>query len=226
MTLHVAIGRPSTAAVPASTNDTSACIVETEAGCLDSNLQMASQRRRKAMNFQLRLATREDKPALESLIARSARLLSRGDYSPEQIEGALRGAFGVDTQLIDDETYFVAESEGRLVGCGGWSHRRTLFGSDTRLERDATALQPGIDAAKIRAFFIDPDCARQGIGRAILLRCEAEAKAQGFTRFELMGTLPGVRLYQAHGYIPGDIVRYPVGPGVDIQFIPMTKSAD
>lgn len=178
------------------------------------------------MNFQLRLATLDDKPQLEALIARSARLLSQGDYTAEQIEGALRGAFGVDTQLIDDGTYFVAESAGRLVGCGGWSRRRTLFGGDARQERDATPLDPSIDAAKIRAFFIDPDCARQGIGRAILTRCEAAARAQGFTRFELMGTLPGVRLYQAHGYIPGALVEYPVGPGLNIQFIPMTKMVD
>jgi GNAT superfamily N-acetyltransferase len=157
------------------------------------------------------------------LIARSARVLGARDYRPEQIEGALRGAFGVDTQLIDDGTYFVATSGERLVGCGGWSYRRTLFGGDARAGRDAAPLDPRVDAAKIRAFFVDPEHARQGIGRALLERCELEARAHGFLRLELMGTLPGVRLYEAFGYQRGALVEYPVGPGVNIEFIPMHK---
>ena len=174
-------------------------------------------------SYQLRAATRADQGALQQLIARSARELGARDYRPEQIEGALRGAFGVDTQLIDDGTYFVVESDGRLVGCGGWSRRRTLFGGDAHRERDAGELDPRVDAAKIRAFFVDPDYARRGIGRALLERCESEARARGFHRFELMGTLPGVRLYQALGYTPGAMVHYPVSSGVTIEFIPMHK---
>jgi len=174
-------------------------------------------------SFQLRLATLADKPELERLIARSARELSKGDYTPEQIEGALRGAFGVDTQLINDGTYFVAEAGGKLVGCGGWSKRRTLFGGDARAERDAGELDPATDAAKIRAFFVDPDCARQGIGRALLDRCEAEARRHGFKRCELMGTLPGVRLYRAYGYEGDAPVDYPLAPGLTIRFLPMSK---
>ena len=174
--------------------------------------------------YQLRTATHADRAALQTLIERSARELGAADYRPEQIEGALQGAFGVDTQLIDDGTYFVAEEAGRLVGCGGWSWRRTLFGGDSHSARNAGELDPRTDAAKIRAFFIDPDYARRGIGRALLQRCETEARARGFTRFELMGTLPGVRLYQALGYVPGELMHYPVAPGVTIEFVPMHKS--
>jgi GNAT superfamily N-acetyltransferase len=177
------------------------------------------------MPYQLRLATRADQPALRRLIARSARELSRADYTPEQVEAALRGAFGVDTQLIDDGTYFVVQQANQIIGCGGWSRRRTLFGSDSARERDAGELDPITDAAKIRAFFVDPDHARRGIGRALLERCESEARAQGFRRFELMGTLPGVRLYQALGYAPKAMVHYPVAEGVTIQFIPMSKES-
>ena len=173
----------------------------------------------------LRPARLEDRAALEMLIARSARELSAGDYTPEQIEGALRGAFGVDTQLIRDHTYFVVEADGKLVGCGGWSKRKTLFGSDARSDRDAAELNPQEDAAKIRAFFIDPDYARRGIGKAILDRCEAEARAQGFTRFELMATLPGVRLYAARGYVAREAVQYPLSSGATIEFVPMSKVA-
>ncbi|HTX23425.1 MAG TPA: GNAT family N-acetyltransferase [Steroidobacteraceae bacterium] len=176
------------------------------------------------MRYPIRAATRADVPELRALIALSARVLGKHDYRPEQIEGALRGAFGVDTQLIDDGTYFVAEVDARLVACGGWSYRRTLFGGDGRRERDAAELDPAVDAAKIRAFFVHPDHARQGLGRALLQRCESEARARGFTRLELMGTLPGVRLYEALGYQSGPQVHYPVAPGVTIEFVPMHKA--
>lgn len=173
----------------------------------------------------LRRATHADLPALGALIATSARALSRGDYTDAQIEGALRGAFGVDSQLIRDGTYFVVESDGRIAGCGGWSKRRTLFGSDQRADRDASELDPAVDAAKIRAFFIHPEFARRGLGTALLVRCEREAVAHGFRRFELMATLPGVRLYQARGYVPQPQIRWPVGPGLEIDFVPMSKEA-
>jgi GNAT superfamily N-acetyltransferase len=175
------------------------------------------------MTGHIRPATLSDKPVLEALIARSARELSKGDYTPEQVEGALRGAFGVDTQLIIDGTYFAVELDGRIVGCGGWSKRRTLFGGDARAGRDAGELDPRVDAAKIRAFFVDPDCARRGIGRAILEHCEAQAALHGFTRFELMATLPGVRLYEQCGYVGTRRISYPLGPDLAIDFVPMSK---
>jgi len=179
-----------------------------------------------APGFRLRRATMADLPSLAPLIAASARELSRGDYTPEQVEGALLGTFGTDTQLIRDGTYFVIEAEGRLAGCGGWSRRRTLFGGDARAGRDATELDPATDAAKIRAFFIHPDFARRGLATAMLERCEQDAMAQGFTRFELMGTLPGVRLYAARGYRAGERIEWPLGDGLAIPFIPMSKDAD
>lgn len=176
------------------------------------------------MDYRLRLATLEDQLALRDLIARSARELSAGDYTPQQVEGALRGAFGVDTQLIRDGSYFVADAGGQLVGCGGWSRRRTLFGGDARQGRDAAELDPRVDAAKIRAFFVDPAWARRGIGRAILERCEAEARRHGFTRFEMMATLPGQKLYRMYGYLPATPVEHPLGDGLSIRFVPMSKS--
>jgi len=173
--------------------------------------------------FPLRRAGLADVPALQSLIATSARALSRQDYTPEQIEAALRGAFGVDTQLIRDGSYFVIEAGGRLAGCGGWSRRRTLFGSDSRADRDATELDPSIDAAKIRAFFIHPDFARRGFGSLLLERCEREAIARGFRRLEMMATLPGVKLYAARGYMPAEALDWPLGGGLTIRFVPMSK---
>jgi GNAT superfamily N-acetyltransferase len=176
------------------------------------------------MSYRLRTATLEDRAALEALIARSARELSTGDYTPEQVEGALRGAFGVDTQLIVDGTYFVIESAGQIVGCGGWSYRRTMFGSDAGAERDASELDPAVDAAKIRAFFIDPSYTRRGLGTLLLNKCESEAVARGFSHVEMMATLPGRKLYAARGYSPVGQVSYALAPGLNIDFVPMRKA--
>jgi GNAT superfamily N-acetyltransferase len=178
------------------------------------------------VQYAFRHATLDDQSSLQSLIARSAHELSTRDYTREQIEGALRGAFGVDTQLITDGTYFVAEANGQIVGCGGWSKRRTLFGGDAGTERDHSMLDPNRDAAKIRAFFVDPDHARRGIGRSLLDRCETDARANGFSRFELMATLPGVRLYAALGYEAATSIHYQLTKELTIEFVPMYKSAD
>jgi GNAT superfamily N-acetyltransferase len=129
--------------------------------------------------------------------------LSADEYRPAQIEGALRGAFGVDEQLLHDGTYFVVEDAARCVGCGGWSFRSTLFGGDSRAGRDASVLDPATQPAKIRAFFVDPGYARRGIFTLLLERCESEARARGFSAVELMATLPGVKLYAARGYVAG-----------------------
>ena len=176
------------------------------------------------MSISLRKATAADVPVLQELIARSARGLSTDDYRPAQVEGALRGAFGVDSQLLKDQTYFVAEENGVIIGCGGWSYRATLFGGDARSERDSSSLDPKTQAAKIRAFFVDPAQARRGIGTMLLERCEQEAKKRGFSQVELMATLPGVKLYAARGYVGTEQVSYDVGSGESIEFLPMRKN--
>ncbi len=175
------------------------------------------------MAIVLRTAISADILEIEALIARSARGLSTVDYRPSQIEAALRGAFGVDTQLLADRTYFVAE-DARMVGCGGWSFRSTLFGSDRQAGRDSSTLDPRTQAAKIRAFFVDPAAARRGIASLLLERCEEEARLRGFQRVELMATLPGAKLYAARGYVAGAMVHFDMGEGESIQFVPMNKT--
>lgn len=178
----------------------------------------------RGMEIEVRSATLADLAALSDLIERSARVLCAEDYTEVQIESALLGALGVDTQLIEDETYFVAERAGALVACGGWSFRRTLFGCDAEPGRDAGRLEPPGDAAKIRAFFVEPAHARQGLGKRLLDLCEDEARARGFICFELMATLAGVRLYERFGYEAGRPVAYELGDGLTIEFVPMSKS--
>ena len=177
------------------------------------------------VDYTLRLATLDDVPAIRELIARSIHGLGAADYTRAQIEAALQGAFGVDTALIRDGTFFVAETHAReLIACGGWGRRRTLFGGDARAERDESLLDPKSDPAKIRAFFVDPAHARQGIGRALLARCEADALRAGFSALEAMATLPGLRLYSQCGYVPDQTIDYPLPGGLTIRFIPIRKT--
>ncbi len=175
------------------------------------------------MTYTIRLATLDDVAALTVLIADSARALGSTDYTAAQIEAALGTAWGVDTLLIHDGTYYVVEDAGALVGCGGWSMRRTLFGADGACERQPELLDPAHDAAKIRAFFIHPDYARRGIGRLLLAHCEAMATDHGFQSFELVATLPGRMLYETCGYVAGEPMLYPLGPDLTIPFVPMSK---
>ena len=176
------------------------------------------------MDYAIRKATLADRPAIAQLIKDSARSLSRADYSDEQIESAIATVFGVDTNLIIDGTYFVADSAGALIGCGGWSKRKTLFGGDQYATRDASELDPKTEPAKIRAFFVHPEHARKGIARAILAACENEARACGFQALELMSTLPGIKLYRACGYEGDRRVELPVGESITIGLLPMRKT--
>jgi len=153
------------------------------------------------MTYTLRKATFADRHAIKQLIVESARSLSREHYSGEQIEATIATVFGVDTNLIIDGTYFVAESDGQLIGCGGWSKRKTLFGGDQMKSGGIDALlDPATEAARIRAFYVHPRWARQGIGSKLIAACEAAARAAGFSRIELLATLPGEPLYTANGY--------------------------
>lgn len=168
------------------------------------------------MDFELRKARSTDIEPIEKLIEASVRGLAKGLYSDKEIELSIRTVFGVDTQLIEDGTYFVAEVSGRIVGCGGWSKRKTLFGaSEYKDSRDDELLDPLADSAKIRAFFVHPDAARRGIGRSILDRCETEAALAGFRSAEMMATLPGIPLYEACGYEKLERVEVSLGTPTD-----------
>ena len=161
------------------------------------------------MNFSIRKALKTDQTAIENLIKESVRGLSWDDYDAEQIELSIRSVFGVDTELIADGTYFIVETNaGEFAGCGGWSKRKTLYGASVYAEsRDSELLDPELEAAKIRAFFIHPDFARKGVGSLILEKCEQEARANGFKSAEMMATLPGVKLYAARGYAGDERVK-------------------
>ena len=165
----------------------------------------------------------EERDAIQQLIAESARQLSREHYSDAQIEAAITTVFGVDTDLIDDGTYFVVEIDGQLAGCGGWSKRKTLYGGDQFSSRDAGYLDPRSEPAKIRAFFIHPDHARKGIARAILSRCEDEARAQGFRALELMATLPGIEFYKSCGFVETGNFDLNLTDAVKLELVPMRK---
>jgi GNAT superfamily N-acetyltransferase len=178
--------------------------------------------------FRVRLALGEDIPALRELIEVSVRVLQRADYSPEQREAALGTVYGVDTQLIADLTYYAVEVSGEadskhLVACGGWSMRRTLFGSDQGPDRDSQLLDPAFDAAKIRAFFVHPDWVRRGLATLLLETCEDAAFVRGFRRLEMGATLTGVPMYAARGYTREETIEVPLPNGLSLTIIRMSK---
>jgi GNAT superfamily N-acetyltransferase len=181
-----------------------------------------------APRFHIRTATFNDVAELNRLIEISVRVLQRNDYSASQIEGALGHALGLDTQLIEDATYFVAapvEQPELIAGCGGWSFRKTLFGSNHGPRREPEMLDPALDPARIRAMFVHPDWARQGLGTLLLEHCEFAAKAAGFRRFELGSTLTGVPLYSLKGYKRLKTVDVPLPNGEVVPVVHMAKDA-
>jgi GNAT superfamily N-acetyltransferase len=179
-----------------------------------------------------RLANMADIPHLGPLIEASIRGLQTNDYSPFQIDQAIGTWLGLDTQLIADGTYLAVEALenpanpetiGGLAACGGWSRRKTPYGSDHRPNRDDSLLDPRTDAAKIRAFFVHPAWARRGIGSRILQLCEQAAQAEGFTRFEMGATLTGIPLYRRHGYQEQERIDLPLANGEVLPIVKMTK---
>ena len=188
------------------------------------------------MKVSIRLAEERDVPELARLIELSVRGFQAGDYSSAQLERALVVVYGVDTRLIADGTYFVTEATeispsgdrviGRstvIVGCGGWSRRRTLFGGDQFAGREDSLLDPATEAAKIRAFFVHPEWARRGIGGMILEACEKAAIAEGFRRLEMGATLTGVPFYRVKGYAELERVEAPLGDGLTLPIVRMGK---
>lgn len=168
-----------------------------------------------------RLAAERDTGALQTLVDAAIGSLQAPFLNPQQIESS-RTIMGVDTQLIQDRTYFVIEADGIIVGCGGWSRRATLYGGDQTPGRSAVLLDPARDAARVRAMYTHPVYVRRGIGRMILSLCEGAAKAEGFSRVELMATLSGEPLYLACGYEPMEKIQDDRG-GVPVPLIRMQK---
>lgn len=183
------------------------------------------------MDVRLRPARTADLPALRALIDASVRGLQAQDYTAQQIDRALATVYGVDTQLIADGTYLVAEarrnsadSEWVIAGCGGWSKRKTLFGADHYAGREDSLLDPRVDAARIRAFFVHPGWARYGIGSRILEACENAARAAGFTRLEMGATLTGVPFYRTKGYAELETLQVSLGDGTSMAIVRMGKT--
>lgn len=166
--------------------------------------------------MKLRIAQHSDVPALSHLIEYSGRKLSAGFYSAEQADAIVRHVFGVDRQLIDDGTYFMIEHSGGVAACGGWSRRRTLFGADRLRNIPDPLLDPQIDPARIRAFFVHPSMARRGLGRQLMAACSAAAKQASFTALELVATLPGEPFYLAFGFEMLERFELHLPGGIDV----------
>src|SRR5882672_10047621 len=175
------------------------------------------------MNWRPRLAREQDVPALAELIPMSSRILQAPYYSTHQIEAALGPIFAVDRQLIRDGTYFVIEQNGTIVGCGGWSKRKSLYGDDSERPAEDTMLDPKTDAARIRAFFVHPAWARRGIGKSILAACEDAIVSARFLQADLVATLAGEPLYAAFGYTVVERYEIPLTNGLSLPVVRMSK---
>ncbi len=176
-------------------------------------------------NFIYRKANRGDIPSLAELIRKSATSINKAFYSNQEIEAALGNAWAVDEQLIKDNTYWIVENmDGKTVGCGGWSKRRLLFGKSDGLDLEANTLDPREDPARIRAFFVHPNAARQGIGSSLLELSENEARSEGFQSLELVATLSGEKLYTSRGYTPVRQYEVELGNGITNKVVAMVKS--
>ena len=176
------------------------------------------------MEFTSRLATEADADRLRVVMDAAIGRLQKGFLTDEQVESS-RAIMGIDQQLIADGTYYVVEHDGVVAGCGGWSRRATLYGSDSTPGRDPQLLDPAVDAARVRAMYTDPAFARQGVGRLILTLCESAAAAEGFTRLELMGTMSGQPLYSAYGFVPVEHLEDDRA-GAPVPLVKMEKQVD
>jgi N-acetylglutamate synthase-like GNAT family acetyltransferase len=179
--------------------------------------------KRKQIQWPLRLATDADVPALEELIPVSVRGLQAEHYSEAQMSAALGPVFGVDRQLIRDGTYFVVEDDGVIVGCGGWSRRRSLYGSDGGRSGEDALLDPEHDAARVRAFFVHPERSRRGIGRSIMTACEEAIVQAGFRTVDIVATLAGEPLYASFGYAVVERIEIELPGGLRLPGVRMTK---
>lgn len=173
-------------------------------------------------SFSHRLAVADDMPALTILMNRAIAGLLPAFLSPAEVEASF-AVMGLDTQLIEDGTYFVIEGEGAIAGCGGWSRRATLFGGNHTKGRDARLLDPATEPARVRAMYTSPDFTRRGIGRLVLSLCEEAARREGFTSVELGATLGGKPLYEACGYKPIELMMVPTPNGVPVPILRMGK---
>ena len=183
-----------------------------------------TERGRSSAAFSHRRAVTADIPALMELMDAAIAELQRGFLDDAQIESS-RAIMGIDTQLVEDGTYFVVESGVELAGCGGWSRRATLYGGNRTPGRDAKLLDPVTEPARVRAMYTSPAYARRGVGRLILTLCERAAAAEGFTRLELMSTLSGEPLYTAYGFRPLERLEDSTG-GAAVPIVRMTKPVD
>lgn len=182
------------------------------------------EKAQKTGTFVVRAALAADVPALQVLIERSARALSVGFYTQQQTDALTREVFGVDSQLVEDATYLVIEADGVIVACGGWGRRSTSFGGDQAKSAPERLLDPATEAARIRAFFVDPAMARRGLGNMLMHHCARQAAAGGFGRLELVATMPGEPLYRALGFVVAERFDLVLGQGVRVPVARMRRA--
>ena len=173
--------------------------------------------------MKIRLASVEELSAMMDLMNKSISILLKPYLPPDGVVGSF-DIMGLDTQLVKDQTYFVVETDQKIVGCGGWSRRATLFGGDHTDGREPRLLDPKTESARVRAMYTHPEYTRRGIGTLVLNESEKAARNEKFSKVELAATLSGEPLYRARGYLPIEYFSSTANNGAEIPLIRMEKS--
>jgi N-acetylglutamate synthase-like GNAT family acetyltransferase len=173
--------------------------------------------------FTIRKAKTEDIPEIERVMRESLTGIGSRTYDARQIASSLENIAHLDRDLINDRTYFVAEADGEIVGCGGWSRRSKLYAGSAPSGDESRLLDPATEPARVRAMFVVPEWERRGIGRRILMLCEDEARREGFRTVELMAMLSGRAMYDACGYTAVEDLAPPLADGTPLPLTRMVK---
>ena len=173
--------------------------------------------------FTYRKAEIQDIPAIKELMDLSISKVLGKLTDKKELEASFE-SMGLDTKLIEDNSYFLIFEADNLIGSGGYSIRKTLFGGNHTPNRSDDLLVPGKEPSKIRAMYTHPDWIRKGVGSMILELSENESKKLGFNKAELMATISGILLYQDRGYEVDKEIEYESRAGNKVRMYRMFKN--
>jgi len=173
-----------------------------------------------------RPARSSDVTAISELMRVSVLELFPRFYDERQTASAAVHIAHLDTQLIEDGTYFVHVADEQIVACGGWSRREKLYTGSGAGADDSRLLDPATEPARVRAMFVRADWTRRGLGRAILESCEHAAREEGFKDLVLGATLPGEPLYRAFGFRETERFMVTMPDGVSVECVAMERPVE
>jgi N-acetylglutamate synthase-like GNAT family acetyltransferase len=167
------------------------------------------------LTISIRSALPGDAPAVSALLACCYPRMFRDAYDADVLAAALPLMTKASPVLLASGNYFVAEaSDDEVVGCGGWS-----------LERPGTR-EVVLNEGHIRHFATHPDRLRSGIGRALLVRCIAEAQQQDVTTLFCYSSRVAEPFYRSAGFVTIGPIDVAMPGGIQFPSIHMVLRLD